>query len=117
MKAILLAAGYATRLKPLTDTIAKPLLPLAGRPMVDYIYDKIAEVPEVDAVHVVTNHKFAGGFEEWAKKHTGKVPIRVHDDGTLTNAHRLGAIADIRFTVENANLATEDPIAIAGDHP
>src|SRR6185295_14370730 len=104
MKAILLAAGYATRLKPLTDTIAKPLLPLAGRPMVDYIYDKIAEVPEVDAVHLVTNQKFAAGFERWAEKHPGRVPIRVHNDGTLTNADRLGAIGDIRFTVQNASL-------------
>jgi len=116
MKAILLAAGYATRLRPLTDTIAKPLLPLAGRPMVDYIYDKIAEVPEIDSVHVVTNHKFAGGFEAWAKKHGGRVPIRVHDDGTLTNEDRLGAIGDIRFTVNNGKLAGDDLVVIAGDN-
>jgi glucose-1-phosphate thymidylyltransferase len=116
MKAILLAAGYATRLRPLTDTIAKPLLPLAGRPMVDYIYDKIAAVSEVDAVHVVTNHKFASGFEGWAKKHTGKVPIRVHDDGTLTNDDRLGAIGDIRFTIGSAKLQGEDLLVVAGDN-
>jgi glucose-1-phosphate thymidylyltransferase len=116
MKAILLAAGYATRLRPLTETLAKPLLPLAGRPMVDYIYDKIAEVPEIDAVHVVTNHKFAGGFEEWARKHPGKLPIRVHDDGTLTNADRLGAIGDIRFTIENGKLGGEDLLVVAGDN-
>ena len=116
MKAILLAAGYATRLRPLTDTIAKPLLPLAGRPMVDYIYDKIAEVPEIDAVHVVTNHKFAGGFEAWAKNHGGRLPIRVHDDGTSTNEDRLGAIGDIRFTVDKGKLQGEDLIVIAGDN-
>jgi len=116
MKAILLAAGYATRLRPLTDTLAKPLLPLAGRPMVDYIYDKIAEVPEIDGVHVVTNHKFAGGFEQWAKKHPGKVPIHVHDDGTQTNEDRLGAIGDIRFTVEDGKLEGQDLIVIAGDN-
>ena len=116
MKAILLAAGYATRLRPLTNTIAKPLLPLAGRPMVDYIYDKIAEVPEIDGVHVVTNHKFAAGFDDWARKHPGKVPIRVHDDGTLTNDDRLGAIGDIRFTVDNGKLDGEDLIVIAGDN-
>jgi glucose-1-phosphate thymidylyltransferase len=116
MKAILLAAGYATRLKPLTDTIAKPLLPLAGRPMVDYIYDKIAEVQEIDAVHLVTNQKFAEGFEVWAKKHGGRLPIRVHNDGTSTNADRLGAIGDIRFTVENGKLEGEDLLVIAGDN-
>ena len=116
MKAILLAAGYATRLRPLTDTIAKPLLPLAGRPMVDYIYDKIAEVQEIDAVHLVTNQKFAEGFEVWAKKHGGRLPIRVHNDGTSTNADRLGAIGDIRFTVENGKLEGEDLLVIAGDN-
>ena len=116
MKAILLAAGYATRLKPLTDTYAKPLLPLAGRPMVDYIYDKIAAVPEVDAVHVVTNQKFAAGFEAWANQHDGRVPIRIHNDGTLNNGDRLGAIGDIRFTVDQAKLQGEDLLVIAGDN-
>ena len=116
MKAIVLAAGYATRLKPLTDTIAKPLLPLAGRPMVDYIYDKIAEAPEIDAVHVVTNQKFAGGFEVWAKNHKGRLPIHVHNDGTLTNEDRLGAIGDIRFTVEHGKLQGDDLLVCAGDN-
>jgi glucose-1-phosphate thymidylyltransferase len=116
VKAILLAAGYATRLRPLTDTIAKPLLPLAGRPMVDYIYDKIAEVSEIDAVHVVTNQKFTSGFETWAKNHKGKVPIRVHNDGTLTNADRLGAIGDIRFTVKDGKLEGQDLLIVAGDN-
>jgi glucose-1-phosphate thymidylyltransferase len=116
VKAIVLAAGYATRLRPLTDTIAKPLLPLAGRPMVDYIYDKIAEAPEVDSVHVVTNQKFTAGFQEWAKKHKGRLPIVVHNDGTLTNEDRLGAIGDIRFTVENGKLQGDDLLIIAGDN-
>jgi glucose-1-phosphate thymidylyltransferase len=116
MKAILLAAGYATRLRPLTETMAKPLLPLAGRPMVDYIYDKIAEVPEVDAVHVVTNRKFAKSFADWAEKHGGRVPIRVHDDGTSTNEDRLGAIGDIRFTIQQGKLQGEDFLICAGDN-
>jgi glucose-1-phosphate thymidylyltransferase len=84
--------------------------------MVDYIYDKIAEVPDVDAVHVVTNRKFAGGFEEWARKHGGRLPITVHDDGTSTNEDRLGAIGDIRFTVEHGKLRGEDLLVIAGDN-
>src|SRR5437868_15518343 len=84
--------------------------------MVDYIYDKIADVPEVDEVHVVTNHKFAGGFETWANKHGGRLPIRVHDDGTSTNEDRLGAIGDIRFTVEHGKLKGEDLLVIAGDN-
>ena len=116
MKAILLAAGYATRLEPLTKTVAKPLLPLAGRPMVDYIYDRIAEVPGIDAVHVVTNQKFAGSFEQWAQNHGGRLPIRVHNDGTTSNADRLGAIGDLKFTVAKAMLGGEDLLVTAGDN-
>lgn len=116
MKAIILAAGYATRLRPLTENRAKPLLPIGGRPMIDYIYDKIAEVSEVDSVHVVTNHKFAAGFQEWASAHSGGVPIQVHDDGTLSNEDRLGAIGDIRFTVDRASLQGDDLLIIAGDN-
>jgi len=116
MKAIVLAAGYATRLRPLTNTVAKPLLPLAGRPMVDYIYDKIAEVPGVDAVHVVTNAKFASGFTAWAHGHRGRVPIHVHDDKTTSNDDRLGAIGDIRFTIKEAKLDGHDLLICAGDN-
>jgi len=116
MKAILLAAGYATRLRPLTNTVAKPLLPLAGRPMVDYIYDKVAEVTAVDAVHVVTNSKFAEGFRAWAAGHAGRVPIHVHDDGTSSNDDRLGAIGDIRFTIRDGKLEGQDLLIVAGDN-
>jgi glucose-1-phosphate thymidylyltransferase len=116
VKAIILGAGYATRLRPLTDTIAKPLLPVGGRPMIDYIYDKIAEVKEVDAVHVVTNQKFSKSFEAWAAQHARPVPVEVHNDGTLSNEDRLGAIGDIRFTVERAGLEENDLLILAGDN-
>jgi glucose-1-phosphate thymidylyltransferase len=116
MKAIVLAAGYATRLRPLTNTVAKPLLPLAGRPMIDYIYDKIAGVSAVDAVHVVTNAKFASGFAAWAAAHTGPIPIHVHDDKTTNNEDRLGAIGDIRFTIEEGKLGGHDLLICAGDN-
>jgi glucose-1-phosphate thymidylyltransferase len=116
MKAIILAAGYATRLRPLTDTVAKPLLPVGGRPMVDHIYEKIAEVAEVDAIHLVTNHKFAPSFAAWAARHEGRLPVTVHDDGTLSNEDRLGAIGDIAFTVDRAGLEGEDLLIVAGDN-
>jgi glucose-1-phosphate thymidylyltransferase len=119
MKAIILAAGYATRLRPLTEKLAKPLLPIAGRPMIERIYEKIAEASEIDAVHVVTNHKFAEGFAAWARdigSRGGRVPVHVHDDGTTTNDTRLGAIGDVRFTIEQAGLEGEDLMIVAGDN-
>jgi glucose-1-phosphate thymidylyltransferase len=92
MKALILAAGYATRLRPLTDSIPKQLLPVAERPMVDWILDRITET-SADEIHLVTNARFAQDFERWAE---GK-DVRVHDDGTTSNEDRLGAIGDIHF--------------------
>ena len=116
MKAIVLAAGYATRLRPLTENMAKPLLPVGGRPMLDYIVDKIAEVDEVDALHVVTNSRYADGFRRWAERVDGRLTPSVHDDGTTSNENRRGAIGDIQFTVEEAGLRGEDLLVIAGDN-
>jgi glucose-1-phosphate thymidylyltransferase len=111
-----LAAGYATRLRPLTDHVAKPLLPLAGRPMLDYLYEKLAGVEEVDELHVVTNARFAADFRAWAASGERPLPVVVHDDGTSTNEDRLGAIGDVRFVVERAGLAGEDLLVLAGDN-
>lgn len=116
MKAIILAAGYATRLRPLTEHTAKPLLPIAGRPMIETICDKIGELEEVDQVHVVTNHRFAASFSDWAARRSGATPISVHDDGTSSNEDRLGAIGDIQFTIDRAGLAGDDLLVIAGDN-
>jgi len=106
MKVLILAAGYATRLRPLTDTIPKQLLPVGGRPMVDWILDRIAET-SADEVHLVTNARFAADFERWAD---GK-DVRVHNDGTTSNEDRLGAIGDIDFVGLD-----DDLLAIAGDN-
>ena len=111
MKALILGAGYATRLYPLTKTIAKPLLPLAGRPMLDYLLDRIREVDEIDEIHVVTNHKFAGSFGEWAASRD----VIVHDDGTTSEDDRLGAIGDIQFVVERTGI-DDDLLVVAGDN-
>ena len=112
MQAIVLAAGYATRLYPLTKTVAKPLLPVGGRPMLDHLLDRIHEVEEVDAVHVVTNHKFAAAFDDWASTRD----VVVHDDGTTSEDDRLGAIGDIAFVVDRADLDDDDLLVIAGDN-
>ncbi len=112
MKAIILAAGYATRLYPLTKTLAKPLLPVGGRPMLDYLLDRLREADAIDEIHVVTNHKFADAFADWARTRD----VLVHDDGTASEDERLGAIGDIAFVIEQAGLEDEDLLVVAGDN-
>jgi glucose-1-phosphate thymidylyltransferase len=122
LKAVILAAGYATRLSPLTDSIPKMLLPLAERPMLDYLLDRIREVGEIDEIHLVTNSRFAPAFETWAETLQQTVakfdmaPLVVHDDGTTSNDDRLGAIGDLAFTIEQAGLAGNDLFVVAGDN-
>jgi glucose-1-phosphate thymidylyltransferase len=122
VKALILAAGYATRLRPLTDSIPKMLLPLAGRPMLDYLLDRIREVGEIDETHVVTNAQFAPAFRDWAQTLQQTVarselaPVVVHDDGTTSNEDRLGAIGDMAFTIERGGLEGEDLLVVAGDN-
>lgn len=116
MRAIVLAAGYATRLHPLTETIAKPLLPVAGEPLVGRLVAKLQAVPALAGIHVVTNSKFAPLFADWARTTVSAVPLHVHDDGTSTEEGRLGAIGDIRFVLEQAALEGEDVIVVAGDN-
>jgi glucose-1-phosphate thymidylyltransferase len=106
MKALILAAGYATRLRPLTDSIPKQLLPVGGRPMVDWILDGIKGT-SADEVHLVTNERFADDFERWAQDKD----VRVHNDGTTSNEDRLGAIGDIRFVGLD-----DDLLVVAGDN-
>ncbi len=110
MKAVILAAGYATRLRPLTDSIAKQLLPIGGRPMMDWVCDKVEEV--TGDIHVVTNARFAGDFGRWAN---GREGVTVHDDGTTSNDDRLGAIGDIAFVLDRAG-SDDDLLVIAGDN-
>jgi glucose-1-phosphate thymidylyltransferase len=112
MKAVILAAGYATRLRPLTENFPKPLLPVGGRPMLDWIVERIEEVGEIDGIHVVTNSRYAADFERWAEGRD----IQVHDDGTTSNEDRLGAVGDLRFTIEQGRLQGDHLIVIAGDN-
>jgi glucose-1-phosphate thymidylyltransferase len=113
MNALVLAAGYATRLRPLTDSVPKQLLPVGGRPMLDWIADKLDEIPGLDEIHLVTNARYAPDLAAWAE---GRGGVRVHDDGTTSNDDRLGAIGDIRFVLERTRLAGDDLFVIAGDN-
>ena len=115
MKAIILAAGYATRLYPLTENMPKPLLEVSGKTILDFIVEKIERVTEIDELIIVTNNKFAGHFEEWRENGSYSKEITVVNDGTLTNETRLGAIGDIQYVIENLDIA-DDLMILAGDN-
>jgi glucose-1-phosphate thymidylyltransferase len=115
MEALILAAGYATRLGELTQHRAKPLLPVGSRPMIDYIFCQLAEMDEVRRVTVVTNQKFAPQFADWAAKHGSAKPVSVINDGTTSDGDKLGAIGDIRLVVQR-NAIDDDLMVVAGDN-
>ena len=113
MKCLILAAGYATRLYPLTENFPKPLLKVQDKPILDWLLEDINGAGIVDQYVVITNHKFATHFQVWASAHP--FPITVLDDGTETNESRLGAVRDIQFAIDALNL-NEDLLVIAGDN-
>lgn len=113
MKCLILAAGYATRLYPLTENFPKPLLKVGEKTILDWLVDDIDESGLVDEYVVISNHKFAHHFDEWAG--TKKQKITVVDDGTSTNETRLGAVKDIQFAIDMLSL-DDDMLVIAGDN-
>ncbi len=117
MKVLILAAGYATRLYPLTLTQPKPLLPVAGKPMIDYVMDNLAAIPEVDQVYVVTNAKFAGHFQKWADGYAAKAPLKftIINDGSTDDSNKLGAIGDLHLVLTKEKI-DDDLIVVAGDN-
>ena len=114
MKALILAAGYATRLYPLTLDRPKALLPVGGKPMLDHLMEQLEQVEGLDEVYVVTNSKFAEAFREWAAARSG-LPLRIIDDGTVDDDSKLGAIGDLDLTIREAEL-DDDLIVLAGDN-
>ncbi len=113
MKCLILAAGYATRLYPLTENFPKPLLKVGGKAILDWLIDDIRTADSIDEFIVITNHRFAPQFAAWASAHT--IPITVVDDGTNTNETRLGAVCDVRFAIEKLQI-DDDLLIIAGDN-
>lgn len=113
MKCLILAAGYATRLYPLTENFPKPLLTVGEKTILDWLVDDIAASGEVDEYVVISNHKYACHFEKWTKGKSQK--ITVVDDGTDTNETRLGAVRDIQFAIDKLGL-DDDMLVIAGDN-
>lgn len=118
MKVIILAAGYATRLYPLTLTQPKPLLPVANRPMINYVLDNLAPIQGIDHVYVVTNAKFADHFQKWADVYCGSHPefgCTVVNDGSTDDSNKLGAIGDLHLVLTR-EAVDDDVIVVAGDN-
>ncbi len=118
MKILILAAGYATRLYPLTLTKPKPLLDVAGRPMIEHVLDNIAPIPGIDRVYVVTNDKFAPPFQQWADGYRAtksKLNFTIINDGSTDDTNKLGAIGDLNLVLEREQL-DDDLIVVAGDN-
>ena len=115
MKAIILSAGYATRLYPLTLNQPKGLLPIGDKSILDYITDEIEKIKEIDEIFIITNHKFYENFLDWSKTRKTHLKIQVFDDKSTDDSNKLGAIGDIQYTIENGNI-DEDVLVVAGDN-
>lgn len=116
MKVIILAAGYATRLYPLTLTRPKPLLPVAGKPMINYVLDNLAPIGGIERVYVVTNAKFTGQFQQWADGYRdARLRFTIVNDGSTDDSNKLGAIGDMHFVLVSQKV-DDDVIVVAGDN-
>jgi glucose-1-phosphate thymidylyltransferase len=119
MNVLVLAAGYATRLYPLTLNKAKPLLEVAGKPMIEWVLDNLASVPDLETIYVVTNRKFAEDFRAWAASYKNRHPkmsLKIIDDGSTSDSDKLGAIGDINLVISREQLTDRDLIVVAGDN-
>ena len=115
MKALILAAGYATRLYPLTQNQPKPLLEVGGKVILQHILEYLAPIKELQEIMIVTNHRFYDSFKVWLNHYTPAQKTKLIDDGTLSNDDRLGAVGDINFVLKEEEIK-EDLLVIAGDN-
>lgn len=118
MKVLILAAGYATRLYPLTLTQPKPLLPVAGKPMIEYVLDNLEPIRGIDRVYVVTNAKFASHFQLWSDHYRAtksKLDFTIVNDGSTDDTNKLGAIGDLNLVLTREKV-DDDLIVVAGDN-
>ncbi len=115
MKALILAAGYGTRLYPLTQSMSKALLDVNGRPIVEYILDKIYDISEIEEIYIVSNEKFYKKFKQWNENYKPQIPITLINNGTTDDSNKLGAIRDIKFVIESKEIS-DDLLIVAGDN-
>lgn len=119
MNALILAAGYATRLYPLTLSKAKPLLIVAGKPIIEWVVDNLQGVADLGTIYVVTNDKFAADFQAWSERYQSRHPqfkIKIVNDGSKSDDDKLGAIGDINFVVTRENANQGSMLIVAGDN-
>ena len=114
-KALILAAGYATRLYPLTENQPKPLLKVANRPIVEHILEKLKRADNVNEVMIVTNARFYDHFRIWLNHFDYPKEIKIINDGTISNDDRLGAVGDINYVLKEEEI-NDDLLVIAGDN-
>ncbi|MBQ4527957.1 MAG: nucleotidyltransferase family protein [Clostridia bacterium] len=115
MKAIILAAGYATRLYPLTLNRPKALLTIGNKPIIDYIADQIETIEAINELIIISNDKFFSDFCEWKSSRKNNVQITILNDGTTDDSNKLGAIGDIEFAIETLDI-DDEILIIAGDN-
>jgi len=119
MNALILAAGYATRLYPLTLNKAKPLLDVGGKPIIEWLFENLSSIPDLRKVYIVTNNKFANDFQQWASAYQKNYPgleIKTVNDGSTSDDDKLGAIGDINLVLTRENLTGDDLLVVAGDN-
>ena len=115
MKCIILCAGYGTRLYPLTLDRPKPLLTITGKPLLEYIIEKIEKLESIKEILIVTNNKFFDNFKNWRKNCLSKKPIKILNDGTNSDEDKLGAVGDIKFAIEKEKIE-DNVLIVAGDN-
>jgi len=116
MKNVVLAAGYATRLYPLTENFPKPLLEIEGVSILDRLIADVDTIEDISEHIIISNHKFLPHFEKWAAESAYTKTITVLDDGSITNENRLGAVKDLFFAIETKQLFDDDLLVIAADN-
>ena len=115
MISVVLAAGYATRLYPITENFPKPLLDVGGVSILDRLLSDVDSIPEITRHVVVSNQRFFAHFEKWKRGAALKKPVTLLNDGSTQNENRLGAVRDVHFAMESASL-DDDLMVLAGDN-
>jgi len=116
LNAVLLAAGYGTRLYPLTKDRPKPLLPVGGRPILDHLVDRLEGAAEITRMVLVSNARFLPAFERWAQQRVLRKPLSLVSDGSTDNDNRLGAVRDMQLALDAADMADEPAYVLATDN-